>query len=109
MFLTSKSIDLDVLISLLMQEADRQKAQRVRRQGSGKEKEDKKDKALAVTAGSSKWKGGKGGKGSGGGKKNVTCWNCCEKGHFKNKCPNLSKSKDRKDNSPNKKPTTSSD
>ena len=107
MFSASKSIDPDVLISLLMEEADRQKAQRARRQGSGKGKEDEKDEALAVTAGSSKVKGGKNGKGGGGSKKHVTCWNCGEKGHFKNKCPKPPKSKDRKEDSPDKKATTS--
>jgi len=98
-FSTSKTIDPDILISLLMEEADRQKAQRARRQGTGKGKDEEKDDALAVTPGSSK---GKNGKGGGGGKKNVTCWNCGEKGHFKNKCPKPAKSKDLKEDEPAK-------
>jgi len=99
MFLTSRTIDPDILISLLMEEADRQKVQRAHRQGTGKGKDEEKDEALAVTPGSSKGKNGKGGRG---GKKNVTCWNCGEKGHFKNKCPKPAKSKDSKENSPAK-------
>ena len=96
-----------MLISLLMEEADRQKAQRVRRQVSGKGKDEERDEVLAVTPSSSKGKGGKGG-GKGGGKKNITCWNCGEKGHFKNKCPKPAKSKNGKEDSPDKKGTTSS-
>jgi Zinc knuckle len=45
---------------------------------------------MAVNPGSSKEKGSKGGARKPQGK----CWNCGEKGHFKDKCPKPSKSKD---------------
>jgi len=65
MFAMSKYIDLDVLISLLI---DCQKAQHAQRQGFSEKKRRMKRMKLCL-----KGKGGKSGKGGGGGKKNVTC------------------------------------
>ncbi|PPQ85967.1 hypothetical protein CVT24_007873, partial [Panaeolus cyanescens] len=51
-----------------------------------------------VSGGPSKGKGAKG-------KKGVVCWNCGQKGHYKNKCTNPAKDDDKKskkDNSPKK-------
>jgi len=83
LYAPTKTIDPDTLISLISEESDRQRSQCTRRgNGSGKSKGDEKDEALYVTQGqSSKWKGGP---------RKFThgvCWNCREKGHFKNKCP----------------------
>jgi hypothetical protein len=79
-FSALKTITSSDLISMLIEEADRQKAQYASRKGSGKGKEEESE---ALAAGES-WKG-KGRKGKG--KKDVDCWNCGEKGHFSNKCP----------------------
>jgi hypothetical protein len=84
MYAPTKTLDPDVLISLIGEEFDRQKMQRSRRYGGGKSKDDDKatDEAMAVNSSSSKWKG------KGGAKKlKGECWNCGEKGHFKHKCP----------------------
>jgi len=51
---------------------------------------DDKDEAMAVSPSSSKWKGGKGGK-----KQCGECWNCSSKEHFKDKCPEPTKSSHR--------------
>ena len=74
-----KTITSNDLISILLEEADRQKAQFAQRKGSGKGKEE--DEALAVGESS------KGKKGKGKGKKDVECWGCGKKGHFRNRCP----------------------
>ena len=76
-FTGTKTVTSSELIPILIEEADRQKAQYVLRKGSGKGKEGDNE-ALAVGE-SSKGKKGKG-------KKNVECWNCGEIGHFSNKC-----------------------
>src|SRR5271168_4942774 len=81
-FSATKTITPSDLISMLIEEADRQKAQYASRRGSGKGKEEESE-ALAVGE-SSKGKG-KGRKGKG--KKDVDCWNCGETGHYSNKCP----------------------
>jgi hypothetical protein len=78
MFSPTKSIDPDVLMSLLMEEAERQKAQVARRRGSGKgADEDKPGEALSSEG--SKPRKGKG-------RANVTCWTCNKKGHYQNEC-----------------------
>jgi hypothetical protein len=83
-FSATKTLMTNDLISMLLEEADRQKAQYTQRKGSGKGKEDDSE-ALAVgeTLRKKKWKG----------KRNPECWNCGEKGHFKNKCPHPLKEK----------------
>ena len=85
-FSGTKTITSNDLISILLEEADRQKAQYAQRKGSGKGKEE--DEALAVGE-SSKGKG----KGKGKGKKDVECWGCGKKGHFRNKCPDAKEDK----------------
>src|SRR6266511_1418022 len=50
MFSTTKTIDLDTLILLLVEESDRQRAQYARRKTGGKGKEGEKDKALSVAS-----------------------------------------------------------
>ena len=84
-FSGTKTITSSDLISMLIEEADRQKAQYAQRKGSGKGKEEESE---ALAAGeSSKGKKGKGKK------KEVECWNCGEKGHYRNKCPKPQKEK----------------
>jgi len=80
MFASTKSIEPEVLMSLLAEEADRQKAQQVRRRVSEKEGEDD-DEALVAGADSSRFRRGKA-------RANVECWGCGEKGHFKWQCKN---------------------
>jgi hypothetical protein len=84
MFSSTKSIDPEVLMSLLMEEADRQKAQAARRRGSGKGSDEVRDEALVAGEGSSKK----------GRRANITCWTCHKKGHYQNEC------KEPKDNLP---------
>ena len=55
MFATSKTIAPDSLISLISEEYERQKTQKLRR--SGKTKEDDKDEAMAVGSSSGKERG----------------------------------------------------
>src|SRR5271168_741488 len=77
-FSGTRTITSSDLISMLIEEADRQKAQYAQWKGSGKGKEE--DEALVVgesSRGNKRW-----------GKKDVECWNCGKKGHFRNKCPN---------------------
>ena len=81
MYSTSKTLDLDVLISLIGEEYNRQKMQRSRWHG-GKSKDKDKDEAMVVNPGSLKTKGGKGGAK----KPQGECWNCGDTGHYKNKC-----------------------
>lgn len=90
MYAPTKTIDPDVLIPLLTEEADRLKSLKARRPGTSKSKDDEKDEALSTEHEVSKGSG-KGGRSGGGGKKNITCWGCGEKGHFRNKCPKGSK------------------
>ncbi|CAA7265260.1 unnamed protein product [Cyclocybe aegerita] len=84
MFAESRTIDPDVLIGLLIKEADRQKAQRACRHGGGKSKEEDRDEAMSMVPSKGKGKA----KGGGGKKKDhIECWTCGEKGHYQNKCP----------------------
>ena len=82
LYAPTKTIKPDALISLISEESDRQQSQHAHRgNGSEKSKGDEKDEALYVIQGqSSKWKGGPHKFMHG------ICWNCGEKGHFKNKC-----------------------
>ena len=83
MYSPTKTLDPNVLISLIGKEFDHQRMQHSHRY-SGKPKDKTTDKAMAVNPSSSK------GKGSKGGVKKVqgVCWSCGETGHFKDKCPN---------------------
>jgi hypothetical protein len=83
-FLGSKTMTSTDLLSMLIEESERQKAQYAQRKGSAaKSKEE--DQALAVGESSKKPKRK--------GKKPVECWNCGEEGHYKNKCPHPPKAK----------------
>ena len=87
LYAPTKTIDPDALISLITEESDHQCSQcACRGNDSGKAKGDEKDKALSVTQGQLP-------KGKGGSCKlpRGVCWNCGEKGHFKNKCPKSTK------------------
>ena len=92
-YLSDKKISPDDLLSMLLEESDRQRAQFQRRRVSGKVKEDGNE-ALSADQ-SSRSKNGK----EHGHKHrhaDVTCWNCDEKGHISRHCkkPKKSKSKD---------------
>jgi len=76
MFAPTKLIEPDVLMTLLMEEAEWQKAQLARHAfRKGKEEH---DEALSITDGSKPRKGK--------GRANVMCWNCNKKGHYSNEC-----------------------
>jgi len=87
LYAPTKTIDPDTLISLIAEESECQCSQRTcRGNGSGKSKNDDKDEALSVTQGQSS-------RGKGGPRRFPcgVCWNCGEKGHFKDKCPKPAK------------------
>ena len=79
MFSPLNTIVPDSLISLISKEYERQKTQKTRR--SGKAKDNDKDEAMATSSGKGKPKYPHG-----------VCWNCGEKGHYKDKCPKPSTS-----------------
>ena len=93
LFSPDKTILPDMLISLISEEYERQKTQHTRRSG-GKGK-DQADEAMSVGS-SSKSRRSTSSKGSDW-KSKVTCWNCREKGHFKDKCPKPPKDSARND------------
>jgi len=79
MFAMTKTIKPDVLMSLLMEEAERQKAQQVRRAPKiGKNEDETPNEALGATTNSKPRKGK--------GQQNVSCWNCGRTGHYSNEC-----------------------
>ena len=98
LYAPTKTIAPDSLISLISEEFERQRTQRMRRSGGSKSKEDDKDEALSATAKSSKSKRGDR-------KPRGVCWNCGEKGHYKDKCPKPAK--DAPDSKKEKAPTQS--
>ena len=86
LYSTSKTIDPDELILLISEEFERNVASRSRRSNVKSMKGDDKDEAMSVAS-------------SGKGKRferklRGVCWNCGEKGHFKDKCPKPAKSND---------------
>src|SRR6202522_4413110 len=83
---TQQSMDASTLMTMLLQEAERQdlRSQR-RKQATGKAKEDEKSEVLAVSTEKPR------------GKRDmlkISCWNCGELGHFSSKCDKPRKSKD---------------
>ena len=86
----TKMIAPNLLISLISEEYECQHAQHTCQGGPGKAIDEDRDEALAVVPEKSKGKECK---------PHGVCWNCGEKGHFKNKCP---KPAVKKDNSPKK-------
>ena len=74
----TKSIISDLLISLISEEYECQCAQHAWQSGTGKAKDNDKDKALSVIPGKNKGKPCK---------PHGVCWNCGDKGHYKDKCP----------------------
>src|ERR1700678_477358 len=85
---TQQSMDANTLMTMLLQEAERQdlRAQK-RKQSTGKGKEDEKDEALAVSTEKPK------------GKRDmslITCWNWGDLGHFSSKCVKEKKSREGK-------------
>jgi hypothetical protein len=83
---STKTIDPDVLISLISEEYERQKVQRSRRSNGKSPKEDDRDEAMYASS-------SRGGKAGGRNHKfpRGTCWGCGDKGHFRDKCPKKSK------------------
>ena len=73
-----KTIAPDFLISLTSEEYECQCAQHTCCNGPGKAKDKEKDKDLTVIPGKSKGKEHK---------PHGICWNCGDKGHYKDKCP----------------------
>ena len=74
----TKSIIPDLLISLISEEYKCQCAQHAWQSGTGKAKDNDKDEALSVVLGKNKGKPCK---------PHGICWNCRDKGHYKDKCP----------------------
>ena len=93
-YLSDRKISPDDLLSMLLEESDRQRAQFQRRRISGKGKEESNE-ALSVDH-SSKLKNGKG-NGSKHRHADVTCWTCEEKGHISRHCKKSKKSKSKDD------------
>jgi hypothetical protein len=94
LYSSTKTIDLDELITLILEEFERNVAACSRHSGTKSSKGDDKDEAMSVMS-------------SGKGKRfqckpRGVCWNCGEKGHYKDKCPKPVKSNDKKDDSPKK-------
>ena len=85
-------IDPDVLISLISEEYEWQKVQHLHCSNGKSPKDNDRDEAM--TASSSK-----GGKAGGHNHRFPcgTCWNCGDKGHFKDKCPKPQKQNDGKE------------
>src|ERR1700678_1757620 len=83
---TQQSMDASTLMTMLLQDAERQdlRSQR-RKQATGKAKEDEKSEALAVSTERPRGKRDM---------SKISCWNCGELGHFSSKCDKPRKSKD---------------
>ena len=90
-YLSSKKMTPEDLLSMLLEESDRQRAQFQHRRVPGKGKEDSNEALSADQSSRSK-------KGKGHAHKyvDITCWNCDDKGHISRNCkkPKKPKSKD---------------
>ena len=84
----TKTIDPDILISLISEEYERQRTSRARRNGPSSSKPRDVDEAMAVNS-SPKRKGSN----SPRDQKTRVCWNCGKPGHFRHKCPEPKKDK----------------
>src|SRR6202522_2207525 len=83
---TQQSMDASTLMTMLLQEAERQDLRsQKRKQTAGKAKDDEKNEALAVSTERPRGKRDM---------SKINCWNCGESGHFSSKCNKPRKSKD---------------
>ena len=83
LYSSTKTITPDTLISLISEEYERQQVQHSRQNGgNGKARDQDRDEALSVML-----SGKSNGKGRFERKPRGVCWNCGDKGHFKDKCP----------------------
>jgi hypothetical protein len=90
----TKTINPDILISLIAKESDRQRVARSRRGTTSTSKSKDVDEAMAVSTPSHKRKFGGNSRGnSADSKKPRTCWNCGDEGHFRRNCPKPPKEK----------------
>ena len=102
MFSPTKSIEPDVLLSLLMEEADRQTAQLASHRVSKREKEEEPNEALSAGTGSSRPRKGRG-------RENIRCWNCEKMGHYSHECKEPKKTEEKaKDDEPKAQGTSAS-
>jgi hypothetical protein len=80
---SSNAINLDALIQMISEECDRQQMKKCRNNAVKESKgKDKDNEAMLATQGKGKKKFSPG-----------SCYNCGEKGHYKNMCPKLAKDK----------------
>src|ERR1700678_1302435 len=83
---TQQPMDASTLMTMLLQEAERQDLRnQKRKQTAGKAKDDEKNEALAVSTERPRGKRDM---------SKINCWNCGESGHFSSKCNKPRKSKD---------------
>jgi len=92
----TKTIDPDILISLIAEEFDHQCVARSRRGAVSTSKPKDGEEAMFVGSSSHKKRAVSNLRGSGSGagnKKPRTCWNCGDEGHFRHNCPKPPKEK----------------
>src|SRR5271168_3900821 len=83
---TQQPMDASTLMTMLLQEAERQDLRnQKRKQTAGKAKDDEKNEVLAVSTERPRGKRDM---------SKINCWNCGESGHFSSKCNKPRKSKD---------------
>lgn len=96
----TQTIDPDLPISLVIEEAERRNRKETRQAHSKPKSRSNDDSALAVAPGTSFSRGrgsGRGGQRGGSfrgrGRQRPPCWNCGSRSHFKSKCPEPEKQK----------------